>query len=123
MVVEMADWLKAILGAKYELWVGAWEDNKANKDKFIVSAQQLPGSGPVVDVRTANYKIILLGPQNGQATKLEIMQAGSALVAACIEHAIIPCGAAHIVSLGEAMGPGLTAENRPWAQVNFRLIF
>lgn len=123
MVVEFQQWLSALLGPKYTPWVGPWVDTAKNKDKFIVSIQQNPSGPTIVDLQRANYKVILLGPQNMREKQLEIMGDAQALVNATIERAIIPCGAAHVISLGAAMGPGLTEEDRPWAQLNFELVF
>lgn len=123
MVVEFVDWLKALLPADYEPWVGAWQDTKQNQYKFLFSVQQETGSSPVIDLQRANYRVILLGPQNGREHQLRIMQDAQALVNDAIERATIPCGAAHVTSGGAAMGPGLTTEDRAWAQLNFQLIF
>jgi len=123
MVVEFQEWLSALLGTKYTPWVGPWVDTAKNKDKFLVSIQQNPGGATIVDLQRANYKVILLGPQNGRDKQLEVMGDAQTLINATIERAIIPCGAAHVRSLGAAMGPGLTEEDRAWAQLNFELIF
>lgn len=123
MVVEFVDWLRALLPSDYVPFVGAWQDTAQNKGQFLFAVQQEPSSAPVVDVQRANYRVVLLGPQNGREYQLRIMQDAQALVNDAIERAIIPCGAAHVTSGGSAMGPGLTTENRAWAQLNFQLIF
>lgn len=122
MVLDFQEWV-AIFLPDYEAWIGPWEDNPANKNKFVFGIQQQSGGAPVVDIQRANYRVVLLGPQNGKNQKLKVMRDCQALIDATIQHEIMPCGAANVRSLGAAMGPGLTAENRPWAQLNFELIF
>ena len=123
MVVEFKDWLMALLPAGYVPFIGMWQDVKQNQGQFLVSITQEQAGGPSADVQRANYRVILLGPQNGREHQLKIMNDAQQLIESAISRAIIPCGAAHVTSLGSAMGPGLTAENRAWAQLNFQLIF
>lgn len=123
MVVEFKDWLLANLTAGYTPFIGMWVDTPQNKTQFILSVQQEPSSMPVVDYQRANFRVILLGPQNGREHQLRIMQDAQDLINAAIARATIPCGAAHVTSSGSAMGPGLTTEYRAWAQLNFQLIF
>lgn len=125
MVVEFKDWLMACLppAATYVPFIGMWQDTRQNEKQFLMAVQQEPAGGPVVDLQRANFRVILLGPQNGREHQLQIMTDAQALITAAVDRAIIPCGAAHVISLGAAMGPGLTTENRPWAQLNFQIIF
>lgn len=121
MVVEFKDWLVAILGPEYSPWIGPWVDTPGNKDKFLVALRQDAGPEIVISLQRPNYQVFLLGPQNGREHQQKIMQDAQTLINAAIERAIIPCGAAHVRALGAAMGPGLTEEERPWAQVNFQV--
>lgn len=122
MVLDFQEWV-AIYLPDYKPWIGQWEDLPDDKNKFLVSIEQQSGGNPVVDVQYANYRVVLLGPQNGKNKKLQVMADAQLLIDAAIKHEIMPCGAANVRSLGAAMGPGLTAENRPWAQLTFELIF
>lgn len=122
MLLDFQQWVSLYL-PEYEPWIGPWEDNAGNKNKFIASIQQQSGGKPVLDMQYPNYRLVLLGPQNGKQHKLKVLADAQSLVDAAIKHEIMPCGAANIVTLGAAMGPGLTQENRPWAQLNFELIF
>lgn len=123
MVVEFVDWLRDLLPAEYVPFVGAWQDTKQNQYQFLFAVQQENSSAPIVDYQRANFRVILLGPQNGREHQLRIMQDAQDLINAAIARATIPCGAAHVTSSGSAMGPGLTTEYRAWAQLNFQLIF
>lgn len=122
MLLDFQQWVSVYL-PDYAPWIGPWEDNQNNKAQFIVSIQQQSGGAPVVDVQNANYRVVLLGPQDGKKHKNKIMSDADLLIKAAIKREIMPCGAANVRSLGAAMGPGLTQENRPWAQLNFELIF
>ncbi len=123
MVAEFTEWLALHLPTGYVPFIGMWADTPQNKTQFILSVQQNAGGTPVVDLQRANYRVVLLGPQQGREYQLQVMAHAQGLINAAIEHAIIPCGAAHVISSGAAMGPGLTTENRAWAQLNFQLIF
>lgn len=122
MLDEFVDWLETLLPS-YEMATGAWQDGPAVATTFFAAVRQLPGGTPVVGVRKARFHVTLLGPRNGRTHQQSIMDDASKLVADAITRAAVPCGAAHIVSLGEAQGPGLTTENRPWASLDFELIF
>lgn len=124
MLLDFQQWVSVYL-PDYKPWIGPWKDNASNKDEYIVSIQQQSGGAPIVDLQTANYRVILLGPQPklDKIEKLKIMSDADLLIKAAIKREIMPCGAANVRSLGAAMGPGLTQENRPWAQLNFELIF
>lgn len=122
MLLDFQQWVSVYL-PDYKPWIGPWEDQAADKTKFMVSIQQQSGGAPVLDVQTANYRVVLLGPQDGKMHKNKIMSDADLLIKAAIKREIMPCGAANVRSLGAAMGPGLTQENRPWAQLNFELIF
>lgn len=122
MLLDFQQWVSVYL-PDYKPWIGPWEDQPADKERFMVSIQQQPGGAPVLDVQTANYRVVLLGPQNAKTQKNKIMSDADLLIKAAIKREIMPCGAANVLSLGAAMGPGLTQENRPWAQLNFELIF
>lgn len=122
MLLDFQQWVSVYL-PDYAPWIGPWEDNQNNKTQFIVSIQQQSGGAPVVDVQNANYRVVLLGPQDGKKHKNKIMSDAGLLIKAAIKREIMPCGAANLRSLGAAMGPGLTQENRPWAQLNFEMIF
>lgn len=123
MVVEFKDWLVALLGYQYDPWIGPWVDTASNKNKFMVAIRQDAAGATVVDSQRANYRVVLLGPQNGREHQLKIMSDAQKLVSLTIERAIIPCGAAHVQSLGAAMGPGLTEEDRPWAELSFQVSY
>ena len=123
MLDEFMTWLGGLLPVSYVLATGTWQDSPAVAGSFFAAVRQLPGGAPVVGVRRARFHVTLLGPRNGRQHQQTLMGDAAELAAKAITRATVPCGAAHVVSVGEAQGPGLTVENRPWASMDFELIF
>lgn len=122
MLGEFTDWLEDLLPG-YVMVTGAWQDDPTMAASSFAAVRQNPAGSPVVGVRRARFHVTLLGPRNGRQNQLAIMADAAELAGKAITRATVPCGAAHIVSMGEAQGPGLTTENRPWASLDFELIF
>ena len=123
MLDDFMDWLTKLLPTNYVVATGAWQDTPAAANTFFAAVRQLPGGAPVTDVRRARFHVTLLGPRNGRQHQQAIMATATELAEKAIARATVPCGAAHAASMGEAQGPGLTTENRPWASLDFELIF
>lgn len=122
MLDEFTDWLEDLLPG-YVMVTGAWQDDPTMAASSFAAVRQNPAGSPVVGVRRSRFHVTLLGPRNGRQHQQALMGDATELAAKAITRATIPCGAAHVVSMGEAQGPGLTVENRPWASLDFELIF
>lgn len=121
MFDDFVDWLVSILPTEYAVSVGMWQDTP--QLEFVAAVRQAPAGAPVVDTRTARYEVTLVGPRNRRDQQGKILADAAALVATAIARETMPCGAAHVRSMGEPMGPGLTTENRAWARLTFEVIF
>lgn len=122
MVNEFADWIIRELTG-YLLAIGHFVEDPASRNQWVVVVRQLPSTRPNTDLRRAIFPVILLGPRGSRGSRGKVMEDANKLVEAVIRRDDVPCGAAHIISLGEAQGPGITAEDRVWASLDFELIF
>lgn len=121
MFDALVDWLTAVLGTDYQYSRGMWVDHAAIKNLFVCSVQAT--GGPAVDVedRRPRFRVLLLGPENGRQHAQQVQADAEALIAATMDGAA-PCGAANIRAMTEVIGPGYTAENRAWVQVDFQVL-
>lgn len=121
MFDELVDWIAVILGTDYQYSRGMWVDHPAIKNLFVCSVQAT--GGPAVDVedRRPRFRVLLFGPENGRQHAQQVQADAEKLIAAAIDGAP-PCGAASIRAMTDAIGPGFTAENRAWVQIDFQVI-
>lgn len=119
----LIDWLKADPNwGSYDLNVarGMWRDSPTNANKRIAQVMLDGGRPPVV----ASYnlvKLTLLGPQKGTAVAGELEQ-----IAVNLRERLYTdykaCDVAQIRLVGGIIGPGYTAEDRPWVELNLEIL-
>lgn len=119
----LIDWLKADPNwASYDLNVarGMWRDSVASPTKRYAQVMLDGGRPPVV----ASYnlvKLTLLGPQKGTAVAGELEQ-----IAVNLRERLYTdykaCDVAQIRLVGGIIGPGYTAEDRPWVELNLEIL-
>lgn len=120
---SLIDWLKADPNwATYNLNIarGMWRDSPTNANKRIAQVMLNGGRAPVV----ASYNLaslILLGPQKGMAQAGELEQ-----IAVNLRERLYTdykaCDVAQIRLVGGIIGPGYTAEDRPWVELNLEIL-
>lgn len=120
---SLIDWLKADPNwATYGLTIarGMWRDSPTNASKRIAQVMLDGGRPPVV----ASYnlvKLTLLGPQKGTAVAGELEQ-----IAVNLRERLYTdykaCDVAQIRLVGGILGPGYTAEDRPWVELNLEIL-
>lgn len=122
MITEFQDWVATILSG-YAFTYGQWVERSAIDSNRYCVVQAASGPAPVVDTRYPRFRVVLLGQRNQRGDTKQLLSDASALIQAGIEKDSLPCGAANVRAMGEPSGPGFTAENRAWVQVDFEVIF
>lgn len=121
MIDRIILWVDENTALAYAFSVGMWIDAPAFFDKNICAIRHAGGSPTVVDDRRQRFQIILLGPRNKRESALALLDDANKLITAAIS-GIVPCAAANIRAMSEVIGPGYTAENRAWVQVDFEVV-
>lgn len=117
------DWLKADPNwDAYDLNIarGMWRDSVASPTKRYAQVMLDGGRAPVI----ASYnlvKLTLLGPQKGTAVAGELEQIAVNLRERLYED-YKACDVAQIRLVGGIIGPGYTAEDRPWVELNLEIL-
>lgn len=121
-ITALEAWLKADpawAGYAFDMFRGIWNDSTANANKRLCALMSNGGRAPIA----ANYDVvslIMLGPRNGRAD-------APALEAICthlrqrLETDFAGCDVAQIRLLSGIVGPGYTAETRPWYELQFEV--
>ena len=112
---------KEPLLANADEWTGQWEDNTANKSKYIIAIRYDGGSGNTVTRNIGRVSVVFLGPVDNKAAKVPLEQAVENIVARTRTE-YKACGIAQIKLLGGIIGPGYPAEKRAWFELNFEII-
>ncbi|MNJ16345.1 hypothetical protein D3C77_106060 [compost metagenome] len=117
-------WLEADpLWASYQFSLarGFWRDSPTNATKRIAQIAMTGGAAPIADVSRNTASLILLGPQKGTADAPAIEE-----IAEKIRQRLFTdykaCGVAQIRLVGGIIGPGYTAEDRPWYELNLEIL-
>lgn len=117
-------WLEADpLWSSYQFSMarGFWRDSTANATKRIAQIAMTGGAAPIADVSRNTASLILLGPQKGAADAPAIEE-----IAEKIRQRLFTdyktCGVAQIRLVGGIIGPGYTAEDRPWYELNLEVL-
>ncbi|RSE88594.1 phage tail termination protein [Achromobacter denitrificans] len=123
MFEQFKEWVALTVPAStYAFSRGMWQDGPEVAQQWFCALLQMPGAAPDVDDRRPRYRVLLLGPRNGREHAGAIQATAEALAQAALGD-IAPCGAASVRAIGEPVGPGYTAENRPWYSVDFQVLF
>ena len=122
MFNEFVEWLRLILGTKYQYSRGMWVDSPALVTARIAAIYAMGGPQPDVDDRRPRFRVLLLGPQNGRQYAADI-QTDMELLMQAVQGDLLPCGAASVLAIGEPAGPAYTTENRPWMSLDFQVTF
>lgn len=121
-ITALETWLKADpawMSYAFEMFRGMWQDSPTNANKRLCALAMNGGRSPP----TATYRIVsltLLGPRNGKADApaLELIAVG---FGERLETDFTTCEVAQIRLLSGIVGPGYTAENRPWYELQFEI--
>lgn len=122
MYDEFTDWLKNILGNRYQYRHGQWEETEGFFTQSVCVIQAMGGVAIDVDDRRPRFRVFLLGPRNdrsaAQSLKIDIY----AIAQATIE-VDPPCGAASIRAIAEPTGAGYTTENRAYWLIDLQITY
>lgn len=104
----------------FDLSRGIWRDSTTNRTHRIAQLMQNGGRSSIADVSYNVVSLILLGPQAGMtdAPQLEIIAEG---FRQRLFSDFKVCEVAQIRLLGGIVGPGYTAENRPWYELQLEV--
>jgi hypothetical protein len=109
------------LFADFEFCRGGWRDTPGNKAKCLAAMIGQGGGGPLGSINWQSVRVVLLGPVDGKAQQVAVEDAALSTMHR-LETDFQACGIAHIKLQGGIIGPGTTAENRPWYELNFSLM-
>lgn len=118
------EWLEADpnwAGYQFSLARGIWRDTAANAAKRIAALSMNGGRAPIAEVSYNLVSLILLGPQKGQADAPAI-EAIAIGIRDRLFNDYKACGVAQIRLVGGIIGPGFTAEDRPWIELSLEII-
>lgn len=118
-------WLEADsnwAGYQFSLARGIWRDSPTNMAKRLASLSMSPGGrAPGASQTYTLVSLILLGPQEGTADAPAIEQ-----IAVNLRERLFTdyktCDVAQIRLVGGIIGPGYTAEDRPWYELNLEVL-
>lgn len=118
------DWVRNVLGAKYEYLIGEWADDDQSDGNSFCVLRNAGGAPPGADRRSMYIDILLVGPK-GKRWKADEIRKDAELIMQHItlDNREIPCGSANIRALSEPVGPGYTTENRAWYTLTFEVLF
>lgn len=122
MLSDLKEWVAAVIGsAAYTYSYGMWVETAATHGNLYCVIQATGGAAPDVEDRRPRYRVILLGRRNERSDGARVLADAEALMQASMGDTA-PCGAANIRAIGEPVGPGFTAENRAWTQIDFEVL-
>lgn len=123
MIDELEQWIvNTPKSNPYQLFIGEWVEANQDANKFYLTIRQDGGMAPFVDVRKANFVIILVGRRNIRSDAQFLNTDANAIMQAVMD-GLAPCGAANITAMGEPVGPGFTTEGRAFYQLNLQVTF
>lgn len=122
MVNEFKEWVENVLGADYAYSMGQWVESSSIDSKRYCVIIPNGGMAPILDMRQPRYRILLIGKRNDRSEGMKVLNDANRLVLEGI-NGDRPCGAANVRATAEPIGPGFTAENRAWAEVNFEILY
>lgn len=121
-VDSLRDWLKETPAlSTFKEQLGPWSDTSANLTDSLFSITQQGGRRGMPETRFPQIRLVLLGPQKGRSAAHALGDTANA-IADRLQNDYQACGIAQISLLGDIIGPGYTAEDRPWYELNLELI-
>ncbi len=120
----ISEWLQADptwAAQAFEMTRGMWQDSPTNSTKRIAQLMMNGGPSPGVGVFKDAVSLILLGPQKGKADAPKIEKIAIDLRDR-LETDFKACGVAQIRLVSGIVGPGYTAEMRPWYELSLEVI-
>jgi len=105
----------------FSLMRGMWQDDATNSNKRIAQLMMTPARQPGIDTFYDGVSLLLLGPQRGRIDAPKIEQIAIDLRKR-LETDFKACGVAQIRLVSGIVGPGYTAEKRPWYELQLEVI-
>lgn len=121
-ITALETWLKADpawTSYGFDMFRGPWADSPANANKRLCALAMNGGRSPT----QATYRIvsfIMLGPRNGRADA-PALEAIAVSLDERLKTDFMTCEVAQIRLLSGIVGPGYTAESRPWYELQFEI--
>lgn len=119
LIEQLRDWLQAMPATTgYAYSLGAWtEDPSTGK----VIALWNDGGRDVVEEEYPTFRIVLVGRRDTRADALELVTLASVIRTAakatgCMGDVV------RVRPIGGIVGPGYTAEGRPWVELNLEFL-
>lgn len=117
-------WIKRIIDPKYQPSRGAFVENAANENAFIVAVRQAGGTS-IPHVLRRRYSIVLLGRRNKRSDAADVEKNANLLIHEIIREDRqfpIPCGAAGITLQADAAGADYTDTDRAYYNLTIQLL-
>lgn len=106
----------------FELFQGIWRDSTANANKRLCVLTSTGGrTSNELDVFYDSVRVILLGPQKGNADT-NPLRAITYGLRDRLKTDYQNCEVSLFRMQGNPIGPGYTTEERPWFEINLQLI-
>lgn len=122
---DLLAWVQAVPElASYVPSRGAWVESDALADQRVLALIQEGGPKPDVSSRTLRVRVLLLGKRmerNVAGAVVEIENHAHALMDRTFAEFKSGC-LTQISAISDIVGPGYTAEGRPWYEINLSLI-
>lgn len=122
---DLLAWIQAVPElSSYVPSRGAWVESDSLADRRVLALIQEGGPKPDVSSRTLRVRVLLLGKRmerNTAGAVVEIENHAHALMARTFAEFKSGC-LTQISAISDIVGPGYTAEGRPWYELNFSLI-
>lgn len=122
---DVLAWIQAVPElASYEPCRGAWIDSDDLADRRLLVLMQEGGPKPDVSSRTLRVRVLLLGKRMERSVSgavVEIETHAHALMDRTLAEYKSGC-LTQISAVSDIVGPGYTAEGRPWYELNLSLI-
>jgi|SRR5215217_100854 len=123
-IYELTEWLKLSPDlANHKFFVGLWSDSSSSAGDKVVSLMSEGGPSRDVDVGRRNVRVRIMTEQNATSTanaKKALVYTSEQLTQR-LRTDYRTCGIAQIRLIGDIIGPGQTAENRLWCELNLQL--
>lgn len=124
-IQAVVDWITDAVGAGVFTYArGGWNDSAVVADERLCVIRYNGGGDPGPDMRQPRLRVLLLGKHADRTRAgavLELEQYAQALMQRALD-GVLPCGFAQMRAIGDILGPGFTAEDRPWYELNFQTI-